>query len=122
MGVLAGNDDRGFLNFDEAGAGAQLQLCENVVDLFAGLDELDFDGQIVGDLEDVSRVDAVRLAEAGDAFDDGRAGNAAVKEEVEDAGIDGDSVVLCSIAEIDGDFDGFSGRQHEKSFLELALR
>lgn len=34
VGVLAGNDDSGFLDLDDAGAGAHLELGENFVNFF----------------------------------------------------------------------------------------
>lgn len=44
MGVLAGNDDGGFVEFDEAGADAHLQFGEELLDFVLTLDEFDFDG------------------------------------------------------------------------------
>jgi hypothetical protein len=57
------------------------------------------------------------VAEAGDSLDDGGSRDSAVEEEVEDAGVDGNSVVLGSIAEIEGDFEGFAGGEHGAPFL-----
>jgi hypothetical protein len=54
----------------------------------------------------------VICAETGDALRHGGAGNAAKEEEVEDAGVERHAVVGGSIAQVDGDFDGFSGLQH----------
>ena len=63
---------------------------------------------MVGDFEDVGGVDAMRRSEAGYAFEDRGSVDAAVEEEVEKAGVDGDAVVFGSVAELDGDFDGLA--------------
>lgn len=120
--VLTGNDDRGFLDFDKSRAGAHFELGEDFVYFFARLDELDFDGELVRDIEDICGVKAVRVTEACHSFDDGGPGDSLMKEEVEDAGIDGHSVVLGPIAEVEGDFEGFSGGEHGSAFLELTVR
>ena len=39
-------------------------------------------------------------AESGDTFYDGNSGNSAVKQEIEDVGVDGNAMVLGSIAQI----------------------
>ena len=45
-----GNDDSGFLEFDEAGASPFLKFRQDCVDLVAGLNKLDLDGKMVGNL------------------------------------------------------------------------
>jgi len=74
------DDNRGFEDLDQAGAGALLQFGKDGVDLFAGLDELDENRQVVADFENVGRMEAVFSAESRDSLDDGCAGNSAMKE------------------------------------------
>ena len=49
---------------------------------------------MVGDFKDVSGMDAVPGAKAGDAFRHCGAGDSIVEEKVEDAGIDGNAVMF----------------------------
>lgn len=103
-----GEEDGGFLNLNEARAGSLFELGQESVDFLAGFNELDLDGQMVRDFEDVRGVKAMRGTESGDAFEDRGAIDAAVEEEVEDAGVDRDTVVLCTVAEVDGNFEGLA--------------
>ena len=48
-------------------------------------------------------------AESGHAFHDSCAGDAAIEEKVEDAGVNRNPVMRSSLAQIDGDLDCFSG-------------
>src|SRR5580698_1899226 len=99
--VSGGHDDRGFLDFDQPATAAFFELRKDGVDLFPCLDEFDLDGQMVRDLQDVRGMHPMRGSKAGYAFDHRGAGDAAVKEIVEDAGVDGDAVMFGSIAEIE---------------------
>jgi hypothetical protein len=67
---------------------------------------------MVGDFDQIGRVQVMVRAKAGYAFGDRGSGDAAIEEEVEDAGVERDAVVGGSFAQVDGDFDGFSGLQH----------
>ena len=60
---------------------------------------------------------AVLGAEAGYAFDDRCARDPAVKQKVEDARVNRNSMMLGSIAEIEGDLDGFSTGEHFVPFV-----
>jgi hypothetical protein len=51
-------------------------------------------------------------AETGDALDHRGSGDSAVEEEVEDAGVDRNAVMLCSVAEVEGDFNGLPASEH----------
>jgi len=115
--LFRGNYYSGVLNLDDAAAGALVQFGQEGVDLLARLDELDLDGQVVGDLQDVRGVDAMRGAEAGYAFEHGCAIDAVLEQEVQQGGVDGDAVVLGAIAKIDGDFDCRAAGQHGDSSL-----
>jgi hypothetical protein len=53
---------------------------------------------MVGDFEDVGGVDAVCMAEAGNALYHRGSGDSAMEEKVENAGVDRNSVVFGSIA------------------------
>jgi hypothetical protein len=106
--ILAWEDYSCLLYLDEAAVGAILQLGQEGVDFFSGLDELDFDGEMVGNLQDVGGVEAMRGAETGYTLEDRGSVNAVVEEEVEQAGVDRDAVMFGAIAEIDGDLDGFA--------------
>jgi hypothetical protein len=107
--MLGWNDDRGFLHFDEAGGGSFFELGKDCFDLLARLDELDLDGKVIGDFENVGRVHAMRGAESSDSFGHCRAGNSGVEEEIEDRGVDGNAVVFRSITEEERDFYRFAG-------------
>ena len=109
---LGGNNDRGFLDFDEARTGPLLEFRQNLVHLFARLNELDFDGEMIGDLEDVRGMNAVPGAESRNALHHRGACDATVKEVVENAGVDRNPVMLRSIAQVERDFNGLSGGQH----------
>jgi hypothetical protein len=102
------DEDGGFLQFNEAGTGSFLELGKNGIDFFAGLNEFDFDGQVIGDFENVRRVHAMLCAEARNAFDDGGAGDAGVKEEIEDGRVNRNAVMFGAVAEIERDFHGFA--------------
>jgi hypothetical protein len=58
----------------------------------------------------------MRRPKAGYALDDGGSGDPAMKEEVQDSGVDGNAVMLGSIAQVESDFNGFSRGQHGRSF------
>ena len=107
-----GNNDGGFLDFDEAGSCPLLEFRHNLVHLFARLNELDFDGEMIGDLEDVRGMNAVPGAESRNALDHCGACDAAAKEVVENAGVDRNPVMLRSIAQVERDLNGLSGGQH----------
>jgi hypothetical protein len=62
---------------------------------------------VVGDFQDMRRVYAVTGTEASYALEHGCPGNSATEEEVEDAAVDRDVVLLGTIAHIEGDFYGF---------------
>ena len=64
--------------------------------------------EMVRQFQDVRGVNAVRGSESGHPLERGGAVNAAVKEEVENAGIDGNAVMAGSIAEVNGDFDSLT--------------
>src|ERR1017187_4818394 len=92
-------DDHGsFLQLDQAGADPFLELRENGIDFFARFDEFDLDGEMIGNLENMGGMDTVRVAKTGNALGDCGSGDSAVEEEVEDAGVDRNSVVFCTIA------------------------
>ena len=57
-------------------------------------------------------VETVLGAESGHALDHRGAGDAAVKEEVQNARVDGNSVVLGSIAQVERNFNGLARSQH----------
>ena len=118
--ILAGNQDGCLLNLDNAAVGALLHIWKDALDFLAGLNEFDLDGEMVGDFEDVGGVEAVRGAESGYAFEDRGTVDTVLEKEVEQAGVDGDAVVLGAIAEVDGDFDGFSCSQHACASLSGA--
>jgi hypothetical protein len=120
--LLGGDADGGVLNFDDPAASAALNFGEESFDLFASLEDLDLDGQMVGYFEDVGGVDAMGGAEAGDAFEDGCAVDAILEEEIEEAGVDGDAEVPGSVAKVDGEFDGWSGGEHGRSFCRKGDR
>lgn len=105
---FAGDDDGCLLHFDEAAVGALLEFGQEGIDFFFCLDELDLDGEMVGDFEDVRGVETVRGAESGYTFEHRGPVDAVVEEEVEQAGVNRDAVMSGAIAEIDGDFDGFA--------------
>jgi hypothetical protein len=63
---------------------------------------------MIGDFENVKRVEAVCRAETGNAFEDTRAVNAGVEEEIDKAVVYRYSEMLGAIAEVDGNFDGFA--------------
>ena len=65
-------------------------------------------------LAQVERVLAVPDAgpKAGNTLEDCRSGDSALKEEVDDAGVDRHPMMLCAIAQVDGHSDGFSRLQH----------
>ena len=109
---FGGYDDGGFLDFDEAGTGTLFEFGQNFVHFFARLNELDLDGEIIGDLEDVRGMEAVRGSESCNTLEDRGACDAAVKKIVENAGVDRDTVMLGSIAQVDRDFNGLSGCEH----------
>jgi hypothetical protein len=50
---FGGNENRDLLHFNQAGTGPLFQLGKNRVNLFARLDELDLDMQMVGNFENV---------------------------------------------------------------------
>jgi hypothetical protein len=105
---LARDKDGGFLHLDDAAAGAFFQLGQELVDFLTGLNELDLDGQMVGDIEDVGGVEAMRRSKAGHSFEDAGTVDAVLEEEIDEAGVDRDSVVFGAVAEVDGDFYGFA--------------
>ena len=51
--VTVRNNDVGLVHLDQSATAALLQLRQDRVGLLAGLDELDLDGQMIGDLQDV---------------------------------------------------------------------
>lgn len=106
--MLGRNDDRGFLHFDQAGGGSLFELGKDCIDLFARLDELDLDGKVIGDFEDVGRVHAMRGAESSDSLGHRCAGDSGVEEEIEDRGVDGNAVVFRSITEEERNFYRFA--------------
>src|SRR5215472_944176 len=116
--LARGNDHICLLHFDEAAAAAVLQLGHDLVHFFSSVDEFDLDGQVIGELEDVGGVDAMMAAEPGYAFEYCCAGDAVFVEKIENAGVDGDSLVLRGVAQVDGDFDGFASGQHGCSFFQ----
>jgi hypothetical protein len=83
---------------------------------FAGIDEFNLDGQVVGEVENVGGMEAMLGSEAGYAFEYGCAGDSIMEEKVEEAGIDRDAVVFCRIAQVNSDFESFAGGQHSLSF------
>ena len=101
-----------FLGLDEARAGQFFKLGKDGTDFFMALDELDFDGQLVGDFDQISGVKMVICAETGNALGDRGSGHTAIEKEVENTGVERNALMSGSIAEIDGDFDGFSRLQH----------
>ena len=104
----SGNDDSGFLDFDQTGAYSLFQLWENAIYSLAGFDKLDLDGQVVGDLQYVGRMDAMRGAKSGHALQYRCSSDAAVKEKVEQAGVDGNAVMFGPVAQVEGDLNCFA--------------
>jgi len=98
------HNDIGFLHFDETAAAAGLEFAEDGVHLFLGVDELDADGKVIGQLDDVGCVYAVAGAETGYSLHRGGAGDALAEEEIHDAGVDRDSVAPGGIAQVESDF------------------
>ena len=79
------------------------------------LDKFNFERQMVGNFDEAGGMHVVIRAESGDALQDRGAGNSAIEEEVENAGIRWNAVVGRSLAYIDGDLDGFACLQHGTS-------
>jgi hypothetical protein len=77
---LRWNDHGCLLHFDQAGSDPFLELREDRIDLITRFDEFDFDRQMVRDFENVGGVDAVCVAESGDAFYDCGPGDCTVEE------------------------------------------
>jgi hypothetical protein len=53
------------LHLDDAAVGALFEFRQESIDLLTGFNEFDFDGEMVGDFQDVRGVDAVGGSEAG---------------------------------------------------------
>jgi hypothetical protein len=106
--VFARDEDGCLLHFDDAAAGALFQFRNEGVDLLAGLNELDFDGKVIGDIEEMERVEAVCRTETGNSLEDAGAVNAGMEEKIDQAVVDGNPKVLGAIAKVNGDFDGFA--------------
>src|SRR5271170_7445481 len=109
--------DRRLLHLDHAGPGHLLKLTQQLVDLFTRLDKFDLQGKMVGNLDEVRRVHMMIGAKPRYSLENGCAGNATKKEEVEDAGRGRNSVVRRALAQVDRDFHGFSRSQHIPSLF-----
>jgi hypothetical protein len=96
-GFGGGNHDADFLHLDQTAAATLIKLAEDAVNLFAGVDEFNLDGEMVRDLQDVGGMDPMCRAKTGHSLSDGRTGDSTMEQKIEKAGINRDAMMLGAI-------------------------
>src|SRR3954467_8240977 len=77
------HDNVGLLHLNQAAPAAGLQLGHDGVDLLPGIDELDANGQMIGEFDDMRGVDAMPCAEPRYALHRGGARDPLAEQEIE---------------------------------------
>jgi len=71
---------------------------------------------VIGELKDMGGMNAMPGAKSGHAFHRCGAGDPMAKEEIQNAGVDGNAVVLGCVAQVDSHFHSLACGKHGRSF------